>query len=113
MKVSQIADALALTIAAGARGLDVEVTGGYSSDMLSCAMAGAAQGNLWVTLQGHLNVVAVATLNDLAGVIVTEGKPVSPEALSKANDEGLPILTTRLGTFEVCGKLWELLRVEG
>jgi predicted transcriptional regulator len=108
MKVSQIADALALTVAAGARGLDAEVTGGYSSDMLSCAMAGAAAGNLWVTLQGHLNVVAVATLNELTGVIVTEGKPVTPEALAKADDEGIPILMTRLGTFEVCGRLWEL-----
>jgi predicted transcriptional regulator len=108
MKVTQIVDALSLTVAAGARGLDGEVAGGYSSDMLSCAMAGAAQGSLWVTLQGHLNVVAVATLNELAGVIVTEGKPVSPEALSKADDEGIPILMTRLGTFEVCGRLWEL-----
>ena len=108
MKVSQIADALALTVAAGARGLDVEVTGGYSSDMLSCAMAGAAADALWVTLQGHLNVVAVAALNELAGVIVTEGKPISPEALAKADDEGIPILMTRLGTFEVCGRLWAL-----
>ena len=108
MKVSEIVEALALTVAAGARGLDSEVTGGYSSDMLSCAMAGAATGNLWVTLQGHLNVVAVATLNELAGVIITEGKPVSPEALAKADDEGLPILMTRLGTFQVCGRLWEL-----
>jgi predicted transcriptional regulator len=108
MKVRQIVEVLSLTVSAGSRGLDAEVTGGYSSDMLSCAMAGAAQGNLWVTLQGHLNVVAVATLNELAGVIVTEGKPVSPEALAKADDEGIPILTTRLDTFEVCGRLWGL-----
>jgi predicted transcriptional regulator len=113
MKLSQIVDALALTVSAGSRGLDAEVTGGYSSDMLSCAMAGAAQGNLWVTLQGHLNVVAVAALNDLAGVIVTEGKSISPEALAKADDEGIPMLTTRQGTFEVCGRLWELLKVAG
>jgi predicted transcriptional regulator len=108
MKVQQIVDALALTVSAGARGLEAEVTGGYSSDMLSCAMAGATAGNLWVTLQGHLNVVAVATLNELAGVIVTEGKPVSPEALAKADDEGIPILATRRGSFEVCGMLWAL-----
>jgi predicted transcriptional regulator len=108
MKVSEVVHALALTVAAGARGLDSEVTGGYSSDMLSCAMAGASTGNLWVTLQSHLNVVAVATLNELAGVIITEGKPVSPEALAKADDEGIPILTTRLGSFAVCGQLWDL-----
>jgi predicted transcriptional regulator len=108
MKVSQIVDALSLSVKAGLRGLDVEVTGGYAADLLSCAMAGAARGNLWVTLQGHLNVVAVATLNELAGIIVTEGKPVSPDALAKADDEGIAILTTSMGTFEVAGKLWEM-----
>lgn len=108
MKLMDIVDTLGLTVSAGRRGLDADVTGGYTSDLLSCAMAGAANGNLWVTLQGHLNVVAVASLNELAGVIVTEGKPVFPEALSKAEDEGIPILTTTLTTYEVVGRLWEL-----
>ena len=110
MKLHEIVETLALTVSAGRRGLDTEVTGGYAADLLSCAMAGAERGNLWLTLQGHLNVVAVATLNELAGVIVTEGKPVSPDALAKADEEGLPILTTMLGTFEVAGRLWELLK---
>ena len=108
MKLSQIVETLSLTVRAGQRGLEADVTGGYATDMLSCAMAGAVRGNLWVTLQGHLNVIAVATLNDLAGVIVAEGKPVSPEALIKADQEGIPILTTGMGTFEVAGRLWEM-----
>ena len=72
------------------------MTGGYTSDLLSCAMAGAAKGNLWVTLQGHLNVVAVASLNELAGVIVTEGKPVTAETAGKAEEEGVVLLQTPL-----------------
>lgn len=108
MNLQAVVDALGLTVAAGRRGLDAAVTGGYTSDMLSCAMAGARAGNVWVTLQGHLNIVAVAELNDLAGVIVTEGKPVSAEALAKADDEGIPILTTRLTSFEAAGQLWAL-----
>ena len=110
MKLSQIVDALALDVAAGKRSLEVEVTGGYASDLLSCAMAGAAAGNLWMTLQGHLNVVAVAALNDLAGVIVAEGKPISPEALAKAEDEGIPLLTTRHGPFR---GVWQAVGVGG
>lgn len=110
MKLSDVVDALSLTVSAGRRGLDAEVTGGYAADLLSCAMAGAEHGNLWLTLQGHLNVVAVASLNELAGVIITEGKPVSPDALAKAEEEGLPILTTLRGTFETAGRLWELLQ---
>lgn len=108
MNVQAVVDTLGLTIMAGRRGIDANVTGGYTSDLLSCAMAGARAGNLWVTLQGHLNIVAVAELNELAGVIVTEGKPVSPEALAKADDEGIPILTTPLTSFETVGRLWAL-----
>ena len=84
------------------------MTGGYAADLLSCAMAGAHRGDLWITLQGHLNVVAIATLDELAGVIVSEGKAVAGDALAKAQEEHLPILTTAMTTFEVAGRLWEI-----
>ncbi len=113
MRLTEIVDQLGLVVGAGRRGLEIEVTGGYTTDLLSCAMAGAEKGNLWITLQGHLNVIAVASLNELAGVIVTEGKPVAPEALAKADHEGIPILTTALNSYEVAGRLWELLKAEG
>ena len=112
MKLRQIVTALPLQVSAGRGGLDAEVTGGYAADLLSCVMAGARAGDLWVTLQGHLNTVAVASLNGLAGIVVTEGKPVAAEALAKADEENIPILTTRLNTFEVVGRLWRLLQDE-
>jgi predicted transcriptional regulator len=108
MKLGEIAEALALTTRAGQVHLARDVTGGYAADLLSCAMAGAGQGNIWVTLQGHLNVIAIASLNELAAVVVTENKPVAPDALAKAEEEGIPVLTTPMTTFEVVGKLWEL-----
>lgn len=108
MKVKEVVDALSLTVAAGRSNLDVTVTGGYTADLLSCVMAGAERGNIWITLQGHLNVVAVASLNDLAAVIVVEGKPVAAETLAKANEEGVVILTTDLAGYEIAGRLWEL-----
>ena len=108
MKLKDVVEALQLSVRAGNNRLETEVAGGYGADLLSCAMAGAGAGDLWVTLQGHLNIVAVASLNELAGVIVTEGKPVSQEALSKAEEEGVVTLTTPMKSFEVCGRLWEL-----
>lgn len=108
MNLKVIVDALELRVAAGRERLDMEVTGGYTSDLLSCAMAGAGKGNVWVTLQGHLNVVAVASLNELAAVIITEGKPVAPETASKAEEEGVVLLQTSLSSYQVVGKLWDL-----
>ncbi len=108
MNLKSIIDALELRVTAGAERLEAEVTGGYASDLLSCAMAGAGKGNVWVTLQGHLNVVAVASLNELAAVIITEGKPVAAETASKAEEEAVVLLQTPLSSYQVIGKLWDL-----
>jgi hypothetical protein len=108
MNLKAIVDALELRVAAGSGRLEMEVTGGYTSDLLSCVMAGAANGNVLVTLQGHLNVVAVASLNELAGVIVTEGKPIAAETANKAEEEGVVLLQTPLTSYQVIGRLWDL-----
>ena len=81
---------------------------GYSSDLLSCVMAGAAHKSLWVTLQAHSNIVAVATLLELSGIIITEDAKPDQETINKANDEGIVLLSTDKPTFCIAGKLWEM-----
>lgn len=83
-------------------------SGGYAADLLSCVMAGAKQRNLWITLQAHLNIVAVAALLDLTAVIITEGAAPDAGTIAKANEEGVTLLSTNRPTFEVVGTLWEL-----
>jgi xanthine dehydrogenase iron-sulfur cluster and FAD-binding subunit A len=86
---------------------------GYTSDLLSCVMAGAAHKGLWVTLQAHTNIVAVAALLDLCAVIITEGALPDAATIQKANEEGVILLSTQRPSFHVVGKLWELgLRAE-
>ena len=91
-----------------AKALGTEVTGGYASDLLSCVMAKAQAGNVWVTIQGHPNIVAVASLLDLAGIIVAEGMSIDAATLEKAEEENIPILTTSLTTYTVVGELYKL-----
>lgn len=81
---------------------------GYSSDLLSCVMAGAVKRSLWVTLQSHGNIIAVASLLDLAAVIITEGAAPDPLMIEKANEENVILLGTSKPTFYIIGKLWEM-----
>jgi hypothetical protein len=81
---------------------------GYTSDLLSCVMAGAAHKSLWVTLQAHSNIVAVATLLELSGIIITENAKPDMETINKANEEGIVLLSTDKPTFCIAGKLWEM-----
>ncbi len=81
---------------------------GYVSDMLSCVMTGARHKSIWVTLQAHNNIVAVASLLDLAAVIITEGAMPDEETIKKANDESMILLSSPHNSFHIAGKLWEL-----
>jgi hypothetical protein len=108
LKLQKVSQQLSLEVQAVAGNLDREVTGGYASDLLSCVMAKAQAGNVWVTIQGHPNIVAVASLLDLAGIIVAEGMAVDAATLEKAEAEKIPILTTSLTTYTVVGELFKL-----
>ena len=81
---------------------------GYASDLLSCVMAGAGAHGVWVTLQAHANIVAVAVLLELQAIIITEGAQPEADVIKKANEEGITLLATDQPTFTVVGKLWEM-----
>lgn len=108
MKLIEVVNSLQLTTAVPAVDDGLEVTGGYASDMLSNAMGQAQPGQLWVTMQGHPNVAAVASLLSLAGVIVAGDSTVEPETLAKAKTNGVAIYTTTVPAYQVCGKLYAL-----
>jgi hypothetical protein len=109
MNLQQIIDQLNLTLLTEPRDFaSIAPTGGYSSDLLSCVMAGAKKGNLWITLQAHLNIVAVAALNEVAAVIITENAQPDAASIAKANQQGVILLSTSELTYQINGKLWEL-----
>jgi hypothetical protein len=85
-----------------------DVTLGYSSDLLSDVLAKAKDGALWITNQKHQNIVGVAVMLNLAGVIIAGGLKPEDNTLEKANDEGIPLYTTDKQMFEVVGRLWEM-----
>ena len=107
MTLDKVIDKLGLKVLVGGD-LGPEITGGYASDLLSCVMARAKAGNVWVTLQAHPNVVAVASLLELAAVIITEGIAPDPETTLKARENAVVLLTTEQDTFAVVGDLARL-----
>ncbi len=108
MNVADVVKAIGLEVAAGSGGLAREVAGGYSGDLLSDVMARAKPKDLWITIQGHQNVVAVAVLTEVAGVIVCGGVEPEKDTLERADRENVPVLRTSLNTYEVAGKLHAL-----
>ena len=109
MNLQQIIDQLNLTVLTEPRDFSkVQPSGGYSSDLLSCVMAGAKKRHVWITLQAHLNIVAVAALNELSAIIITENAQPDAASIAKANQQDVILLSTPWSTYEVNGKLWDM-----
>ena len=110
MKVSDLVKQLNLTVVSGEKGLDREVDGAYVSDLLSDVMGHAQENQVWITLQVHQNVMAIASLKDMAAVILVKGFEANENTIHHSNDEQIPILSTTHSTFEIAGKLYEILK---
>jgi len=108
MKLSEIVEKLNLEVVCGSGKLDNEVKGGYASDLLSDVIANSEEGDIWVTLQIHLNIVAVASLNRLSGILLVSGRAPGDDTIQKAETEGIPIVVSKLPAFEVIGRLYNL-----
>jgi serine kinase of HPr protein (carbohydrate metabolism regulator) len=106
--IQELVKALPLKVISGQSNLEKEIKGGYVSDLLSNVMGQAQVGNLWVTMQGHQNIVAVALLAGLPGIIVAGNVEPEPEAVRKAAAEDIVLLTTTLSSYEVVGRLYQL-----
>ena len=108
MKLTEIIDALQLENLTPELKTDGEVTGGFSSDLLSDVLAHAPEGGVLVTLQVHLNVIAVASHAGLRAVIFSCGRMPDDDILERAAAEGLSLFGTKADTFELVGRLYEM-----
>ena len=108
MTVSEICTAI------GAKSLclpqgDREVVGAYTGDLLSWVMGRADADCAWVTIMSNVNVVAVASLADVACVILAEDVTLDDDALDKAQTQGINVLRSSLTSYEVCARLASLI----
>ena len=88
---------------------DTDLSGAYTSDLLSDVMANAKDGGALITIQAHKNTVAVATLVNISVIIICNSRPVPEDMLAAAKDEEIAILLTKENQFTVSGKLYRLL----
>jgi len=108
MKLTEIVEALELEVKSGADILDAEVLGGYASDLLSDVLANSSEGDLWITLQIHENIIAVASMKGLSGIVIINGREPEEETLERAVEENIPVLLSPVPAFELIGRLHAL-----
>lgn len=107
MKVSELAEKIKCKIYCGLQGEENEIVGCYIGDLLSLAMSRIEKGNIWITIQTNINIAAVATLTEAGGILLCDGFIPDKNTAERANNEGIPILTSSLSAYELAGKIME------
>ncbi len=108
MKLKELAEQLGWELKTQNVPVEAEVQTGYASDLLSDVLANSIEGDLWVTRQTHLNIVAIAVMRDLSGILLVNGAQPDPDTVEKAVEKMVPIFRTPLPTFEIVGRLYQL-----
>lgn len=109
MTVQELSEQLSLQVLAGEDDLDREIAGCYAGDLLSWVMARAESGDVWLTVMGNINAIAVASLTDCACIVLTESAALDDDAKKRADMQGIPILTTGKDTYAMAVEVSRLL----
>ena len=88
---------------------DRQIEGGYVGDLLSWVMGKAQSGNVWITIMSNINIVAVASLTDVACIVLAEGVALDENVLSTAKNKGVNILSTEKSAFEIASEVAKLI----
>lgn len=100
MTVKEMAAACGWTLLAGGEGEDNQIDGCYIGDLLSWVMARAQSGNVWITVMGNVNAIAVAVLADTACLVLAENAALDDQARMRADSQGVPVLGSALPVFD-------------
>lgn len=110
MTVKEMAAACGWTLLAGGEGENNQVDGCYIGDLLSWVMARAQSGNVWITVMGNVNAIAVATLTDVSCIVLTENATLDEEAAKKAELQEIPVYSCEANSYQTAVKVYELLK---
>lgn len=91
MTVKEMAEACGWKLLAGEDGQDNEIDGCYVGDLLSWVMGRAQAGNIWLTVMGNLNAIAVAALADTSCIVLCEDSALDADAKNRADMQGIPV----------------------
>ena len=108
MKIVDLINETGWTCKACKDHLDTEVSGAYCGDLLSWVMGNGEAAQAWITVQVHMNVIAVAVLREFSCIIIADNAQLPDEVIAKAEEEGIPVLESGLPVFETAKKLVEL-----
>ena len=108
MKIKELSEKLNLKVLT-AYDESKEITGCYCGDLLSWVMSKAKEGDVWLTVMGNVNAVAVAVLTECACIVLTENASLDEQAKQKAQMQGVCFLQSEKNAYELAVEISEII----
>lgn len=112
MNLAQLVGNIRFEVVTGDVNMDREIRTGYTSDLLSDAIANLEEDSVWITMQRHINILGVAKLKDIAAIVIPRNLQVEQSVIDKAREEGIAILRGPQTAFEISGLIYNALKKE-
>lgn len=109
MTVGQLIDSGMFEVINKGETAEREISKPFCCDLLSIAMGRAPTDSAWVTVMGNMNTLAVASLAEVACIILAEGICLDDAAMKKAKEQEITVLAADEPVFETAQKIWEML----
>lgn len=100
MKVKEFAELMGGKLYGDEVAQDKKIDALYIGDLLSWVMGHASENQAWLTVQTHINIIAVALLKEISCIVIVEDAEIPQDTLDKAQEEHLAILSTSLSAYE-------------
>lgn len=108
MTLNELLEETGWTLATEGADLEKEIEGAYCGDLLSWVMGNGEPGQAWITVQIHMNSIAVAKLREFSCVILADNAALTEEVSARAEEEDLAIIESHIPVFETAKALVEL-----
>ena len=108
MRVKEFAQKTGFKIWASDKALEREIAGVFVGDLLSWVIGNCEADQIWITVQSHLNSVAVSALKEISVLVIAQGAPIEQEMIDKALEEDIALCACELPAYEICKKCVEL-----
>lgn len=106
MTIKELKKELNLEILASEEKMDqLTVDDIYIGDMLSWVIGNAETGSVWITIQTNVNIIAVAVMVGIHGILIAENASVDSETIERAEEEGIPLLRSDLTAYQIAKKI--------
>ncbi len=106
MTLAELARSLGFEVVTDKINMDREVRTGYTSDLLSDAIANIEEDSVWITMQRHVNILGVAKLKEAVAIVIPRSLQLEESLIAKAREEGIAILRGPQTSFEISGMIY-------